>query len=242
MRKTLLTVWLLAVFVAPSVLAQTADEIVQKNIEARGGLQALKSKNSLRMTGTFEVQGMPMELTVLQKRPNLMRTEVAFQGMTVVDAFDGTTRWKVEPYKGVNDPTKATPDETAESAEQADFDGVLVDYRQKGATLELAGKETVDGKEAYKLKVRSKSGREQEMYFDAETYQMVKMTGEGQTEQGSQMIETRTSDHRTVDGVSVPHSIEIRIGDMPLSMTISKVEWDVDLPNSLFQMPSTPAQ
>jgi outer membrane lipoprotein-sorting protein len=240
MRKTLLIVSLLA-FLVPAVFAQTLDEIVQKNIEARGGLEALKSKDSMRMTGTFEVQGMVMDLTVLQKRPNLTRTEVAVQGMTVIDAFDGTTRWKVEPYKGVNEPTRATPQETAEIMEDSDFDGVLVDYRQKGNTIELAGKETLNGVEVFKLKVTTKSGREQEVYIDTTTYHQVKMTGEGQTEQGPQMIETLTSDFRTVEGVTVPHSVEIRIGEMPLSMSISKVEFNIDLPDSLFQMP-TPSQ
>jgi outer membrane lipoprotein-sorting protein len=237
MRKIVLT---FALLFSPVLFAQTVDEIVQKSIEADGGLAALKSKTSIRMTGTFDMQGMTLPVTIIRKRPNLQRTEVSVQDGSVIDAFDGVTRWKVNPFIGVSEPTKATPEETAESLSE-DYDGPLVDYKEKGNKIELLGKDTVDGQEAYKLKIVSANGREQEMYIDTTTYHPVRVVRKAETEQGEQVIDVRSSDFRTIDGVAVPYSITMLIGPMELKMTIDKVEFNIDAPDSLFKMPAPPA-
>ena len=236
MRKTALIVALFISFL-PSVLAQTVDEIVQKHIAASGGLEAMKSKNSMRMTASFEMQGTPLQMTLVRKRPNLQRSDVSFQDSSIIDAFDGVTRWKVNPFLGMSQPTKATPEETAESADTADFDGPLVDSASKGCKVELVGKEMVDGKEAYKLKVTSASGQTQDTYIDAATYHLARTVRTAQTEMGPQAIDVKSSDYRMVDGVAVAHSTQITVGPMDLNMTVDKVEWNVDLPDTLFKMP-----
>jgi len=241
MRKTALILALFASF-APSLLAQTVDEIIQKHIAASGGLDALKSKTSMRLTASFEMQGAPLQMTLIRKRPNMQRSDVTFQGSSVIDAFDGVTRWKVNPFMGVTEPNKGTPEETAETAEEADFDGPFVDSASKGYKIELVGKEMVDGKEAYHLKITSRSGREADAYIDPETYQEVRLVRKAQTEMGEQTIDLRSSDYRMVDGVAVAHSMQMTAGPMDMNIKVDKVEWNVDLPDSLFKMPApTPA-
>src|SRR5690348_18239596 len=85
----------------------TVDELVAKNIEAKGGAAALNNLQTLRSTGKLlvPVQGL-IELGFLQtkKRPDQARTEASLQGMTQIEAYDGKEGWKVSPFFGRKDP------------------------------------------------------------------------------------------------------------------------------------------
>jgi len=222
---------------AGGLYAQTVDEIIQKHIQAKGGLEAIKSKTSLRISGTLDVMGMSLPITVMSKRPKMQRTEVPLGDSSVIDAFDGTTRWKLNAAMGISTPSPASPEETAASVETVDFDGALINYKEKGHTVELIGKETTGGQEAYKLKLKSASGHEQEIYIDGASYQQVRVITKIATPDGEQPVESRASDFRVVDGVAVAHVIELTVGPSEMKMTFDKVEWNVDLPDSLFAMP-----
>ena len=224
-------------FLAGCLYAQTADEIIQKHIQAKGGLEAIKSKTSLRASGTLDVMGMSLPLTVMTKRPNLQRTEVPIGNDSVIDAFDGKTRWKLNPAMGITTPSPASPEETAAASETVDFDGALIGYKEKGSTVELVGKEMLGAQEAYKLKLKASSGREQEIYIDAASYHQVRVVAKTATPEGEQMVDSRASDYRMIDGIAVAHVIEVTVGPTDMKMTFDKVEWNVDLPDSLFVMP-----
>ncbi|HKP13997.1 MAG TPA: outer membrane lipoprotein-sorting protein, partial [Blastocatellia bacterium] len=158
--------------------AQTADEVVQKNIEARGGLQKIKAIKSVRATGKLAVEGSGVELaiTIQQKRPNAYRMEATFQGQSVIQAYDGETGWQINPFENITEPEKLIGDELRDAREQADFDGPLVDYKAKGHAVELLGKEAVQGKPAYKLKLTLKSGDVRTVYIDAASYLELRVT------------------------------------------------------------------
>jgi len=235
-KLLLLFVFLVTV---PSIYSQTVDEIVQKNIQASGGLEALKSKSSLRLTGELKVQGMAMPITIYRKRPGMLRSDVSVQGATMVDSFDGTERWKILPFAGNQDAERATPEETADVKAQSDFDPQLLDYQAKGRKLELTGKENVDGKEAYKLKMSLADGTTQDLFVDAVTFLIVKQTGTVYTPQGQQPIQTLLGDHRTVDGVSLPHHTRTKVGQTTeVEIVVEKAEWNVEIPDSFFRMPA----
>ena len=235
MRGTAL-IFALFAWSIPSVLAQTVDEIIEKHIEAEGGVEALKSKNSMRLTASFEMQGTLGTMTIFRKRPNMLRNDVTIQGSSMVDSFDGVTRWKVNPFIGITTPVKGTPEEIVQAADQADFDGPFVDAASKGYKIELVGKEMVDDKEAYHLKLTSRSGREQDVYIDVTSYHEMRRIRKSQTEMGEETTDLRSSDYRVVDGVAVAHSVRVT-GPMDINITVEKIEWNVDLPDSLFRMP-----
>ena len=224
-------------FLAGSLYAQTADEIIQKHIRAKGGLEAIKSKTSLRASGTLDVMGMSLPLTVMSKRPNLQRTEVPIGDASVIDVFDGTTRWKLNPAMGITTPSQASPEETTAAKETVDFDGALIGYKEKGSTVELLGKETVGAQECFKLKLKASNGREQDIYIDAASYHQVRVVAKTVTPEGEQPVDSRASDYRMIDGIAVAHVIEMTIGQTEMKMTFDKIEWNVDLPDSLFVMP-----
>src|SRR5258706_11447618 len=103
MRHGLLVVFALFFFSVFS-FSQTADELVQKNIEARGGLDKIKAIKSIRMSGKSVAGGFNATVGQESLRPNLVRETFSIQGMTAVQAYDGSTGWAIQPFGGRKDP------------------------------------------------------------------------------------------------------------------------------------------
>src|SRR5512143_2868401 len=104
LRKTM-TLLALGLLLAPVAQAQTVDDILTKYYDACGGLDKLKKLNSMRVTGTITMgQGMEAPFTIERKRPGMRRMEFTLQGMTGIQAFDGTRTWSVMPFMGKKDP------------------------------------------------------------------------------------------------------------------------------------------
>jgi outer membrane lipoprotein-sorting protein len=239
-RKTF--AWLLvAGLTGAAIHAQTADEIIAKNIQARGGKDKLKAVQSERVTGKVVMgQGMEAPFTRELVRPNKMRMEFTIQGMTGVQAYDGKSGWSVMPFMGKKDPEAMSADDLKQVADDADMDGPLVDYKDKGNQVELVGKADVEGTPAYKLKVTKKNGDVVNLYLDADSYLEIK--AEGKTKVRGQEIEGETTfgDYKTVEGLTFPFSMEQKAKGMPGGMTISvtKVEINPKLEDSRFAMPA----
>jgi hypothetical protein len=162
---------------APPASAPTADDIIARQIAARGGLDKLKAIQSLKFEGKMLVNGGAIQLRLVQyqKRPGLTRTEATLQGLTVVQAYDGSSGWQIQPFDGRKDPEKLSADDTKDLVDQADIDGPLVDYKAKGATVEYLGTEDVDGTSAYKLRVTEKSGDRLIYDIDADTLMTIRI-------------------------------------------------------------------
>jgi outer membrane lipoprotein-sorting protein len=225
---------------APPAAAQTVDELVAKNLQARGGLEKLKGVQSLRMTGKITMgPGMEAPVVLELKRGNQMRVEFTFQGMTGVQAFDGKTGWAVMPFAGSQDPVPMPPEAVKDAEEQADIDGPLVDYKAKGTTIELLGKEPVDGQDAYKLKVTLKNGNVRTIWLDAARSLEVK--GEStRTMQGTQVeSETMLSNYKDVSGILFPHQVEGGPKGVPQrqKIVLDTIEVNPTLDDARFRMP-----
>src|SRR5207247_5759491 len=121
----------------------TADELVAKNIEAKGGATALHDLQSLRLTGKMLVQQGQIELAYLQikERPEEVRTEASLQGMTQIQAYDGKEGWKVSPFFGRKDPEHMSADDVKALIEDTEIDGALIDWKTKGSSVEYLGTE-----------------------------------------------------------------------------------------------------
>ena len=229
---------------APATLpAQSVDEILGKHFQALGGLEKLKAARSFRMTGRM-VLGQGMEATFLrvQKRPNLVRMEFTIQGITGVQAYDGQTAWMHMPFMGQSAP-EVMPEDLAKAAiEEAEFDGPLMDYAARGSTVELMGKEPVEGTETFKVKLTRKTGEVTYYYLDSEYYLPLKSDTK-RTIQGRELpMSTTYGDYKDVGGLIIPHSLQIS-GQGPgiQTLLLDKVEVDVPLDDAQFKMPAPPA-
>jgi outer membrane lipoprotein-sorting protein len=240
MKRKTFACLLFGALLSASAWAQTADEIIEKNIQAKGGREKIKAMNTVRMTGKMAMgQGMEAPFTMEMSRPNKMRMEFTLQGMTGVQAYDGTTGWMVMPFMGKKDPEEMPADQVKAMADQADFDGLLMDYKEKGHQVEYAGKEDMEGTPVHKLKVTKKNGDVNTIYIDAETFLELKVTGKTKIQGREIEGETMLGDYKEVGGVIFPHSMEQKAAGMPggMVMTIEKIEVNPDIPADRFSMP-----
>lgn len=241
MKKKLMLAVCAAALLAVTASAQTVDELVEKNIKARGGLDKIKAVKSVKMYGKMKMGPMEAPFIIVNSRPNKIRTDFTIQGMTGTQAFDGTTGWSVMPFMGKKDAEKMSEDELKAVADDADIDGPLVDYKAKGNKLELLGKEDVQGAPAYKIKVTRKNGVERTVYLDADTYLEVKADSKRKI-QGQEMEgETIIGDYKAVEGVMYPHSMESKIKGkegVGQTITIEKIAVNPQLDANTFSMPA----
>lgn len=240
-----------AALFAPAGWAQdqktpTVDELVAKNIEAKGGAAALQSLQSVRFTGKLLVNEGQIEFGYLQtkKRPGAVRTDATLQGMTAVQAYDGKEGWKISPFQGRKDPEKLSADDVKSLIEDAEIDGPLVDWKAKGSTVDYLGREDVDGTLAYKLKVVRKDGDVCFVYLDPDHFLEIRVLTQ-RVEHGAQTeVETDLGDYEKIGGVFLPFSVEAGSKGSPdkQKVVIEKADANVPVDDALFRFPVAPAK
>jgi hypothetical protein len=197
----------LMVLAAPTVLAYTADELAAKNVAAKGGLEKINAIQSLRLSGKLLVNGGALELgyVALIKRPGSIRYEALLQGLTQIQAYDGTQAWQINPFQGRKDPEKLSVDDAKGLGEDAvDFIGPLVDYKAKGYALDYLGTEDVDGTEAHKLRVTRPNGDLTYVYLDPEYFLEIRTVNRRIEHGVPNETVTDYGDYEKVDGVYLP--------------------------------------
>ena len=211
MSKTILrAVPALLLLGAAPALAITAEEIVAKNVEARGGAAALASLRSLRRTGRYVLPGRNIQITLteVRERPGRIREEATYQGLTQIQAFDGEKGWQVQPFEGRKEPVLMSEDDAKPFRLAADLDGAFVNAKAKGHTLEYLGTEDVDGTLAHKLRVGLKWGGDVTVWIDPDTWMVIRDLQTTTVRGAEQETETDYGDYEKVGGVYVPMSEE----------------------------------
>jgi hypothetical protein len=224
--------------------ALTAEQIVEKNAVARGGIEAWRKVEALAWAGHIERASAPMqriEFVLEQKRPNKTRFEANFNNQVSTRIFDGSKGWKSRPARD------GRPDVKPYSAEELEFaqdgqviDGPLLDYAAKGHVVTLEGSEMVEGRRAWRLRVRLPSGYSQQVWIDAETFLDLKYERRSGIARGPAATATvYYRDYRTVEGLTMPMVIET--GDPANGaadkMVIEKVAINPALPEKMFDKP-----
>lgn len=228
----------------PASGTPSVDELIAKNIEARGGMEKMKAVQTIRMTGKMTMgQGMEAPMMMEMKRPKAMRMEFTFQGMTGIQAYDGKAGWQVMPFGGKKDPEPMSAEDLQEADENADIDGPLVDYKSKGYTVELVDKEKVEGSDAWKLKVDMKNGAVRYVYLDADTMLEIKNEGKRMIRGSEVEFESTIGDYKEVGGLMFPYSIEMGAKGHPekQNIIIDKVELNPKLEDARYKMPAATA-
>ncbi len=219
----------------------TAEQIVANYIKTIGGIDKIEAVTTLRRTGKFHGGG-GFEATVLEenKRPDLVRQEFTFGGMTGVTAWDGKTGWKIEPWQGKKDPEPLGEEEMKGIVEDSVFDGQLVHYKEKGSTIEYAGTEPVEGTDTYKLKVTLKNGDVQNYYMDEDYFVPIKIEIKRMIRGAEQETEISLGDYKAVNGWYLPHAVEQgRKGSQNRATVVyDRIEANTPMDDSIFQMPA----
>lgn len=230
----------IAFFFSLSLSAQTVDEIITKNIAAHGGMARLKAVQSMRLTGDVDAGEMQAGFSQVFKRPMKMRLDISLQGLTLIQAYDGQNGWQIVPFTGKKDPEMMAADDLKQVQEQADFDGPLVDYKQKGNTVTLVGKEKIDATNAYHLKITMKNGTVRDLFLDASTFLAIKMVAKTTMRGAEAELESKFGNYKEVEGLMFPFLIEQQpVGGegAKQKITLKKVELNVVVEDSIFKMP-----
>lgn len=221
--------------------AQTADEVIAKNIAARGGLERVKAVQSLRMTGTIGIgPGMQAPLLLEIKRGGRLRSEVTVDGKVGVQTFDGTSGWALMPFMGQTEPRALPAEAVKDAQEQSDLDGPLVDYVKKGHRVELVGKDRAAGVDAHRLRVTLKSGSVRDIWIDAASW--LEIRGESSRTMDGRVVDSETTlgDYRDVSGLKLPHRVEggPKGRSEKQAIVFSKIEVDPVIDDARFGKPS----
>ncbi len=239
MRKVLAAVALVLAVGAPAT-AQTVDEIIAKNIAAKGGAEKLKAIKSVRLTGKMTLApGVEAPVVLELQRGGGMRLDITVQGMVISQGYDGTKAWLLNPLQGSKVPQEMSADDAKAAEEQADIDGPLIDYKAKGHKVELLGKEKVEGADAHKVKVSMKNGTIRTFYIDAEHFLEIKEESK-RMQRGTEVEgDTIYGDYKEVGGMMFAHSIDGGEKGNPQrqKIVVEKIEINVPLDASRFKMP-----
>lgn len=204
----LLVLFVLGIVFMQFVQAQGVDDIINKYIEARGGKDKLNAIQSVYMEGARQMMGNEVLVKVTTVQGKLFRTDFEVGGTTGFTIVTPTEGWSFIPMQSPKvEPLPAERLKTMQG--QLDILGPLVNYAAKGNKTELQGKETIDGKEAYKIKVTLSTGKEMTFYIDTKTNLLIQ-TRQMSAARGNnppQEIITNYSDYKLFDGIMFPQTI-----------------------------------
>jgi len=207
--------------------AQTADEIISKHVTAVGGADNWKKINTMKMTASINGGGMEIPVTIVRVHNKAERVEFTVNGMTGYQILTTKEGWNFNPFGGQTKAEPMTADDVKESQDELDLTGDLIDYKTKGNTITLLGKDDVEGTECYKLKVVCKNGKEKTEYIDAANFYHIqtveKMKADGKE---MEMKTTFGNFKKLPSGVVFPMSMESPQG--PLAIKDVEINKPVD--------------
>jgi hypothetical protein len=232
---------------APSAQpALTAEAIVAKNVEARGGLEAWGKIDAMVWTGHIDTDKAPSALQFMLelKRPNKTRFEVKGPNLQSVRAFDGKDGWKLHPAKAGGPEVQAFDAEELKYAKETEgLDGILIDAIAKGIAISLEGTDQIEGHMAYRLRVTTRSGVVRHAWVDAKTFLDVKYDRAVRNNAGrSDTVSVFYRDFQDVNGVKLPMTIETSSAGAKNSdkMVIERVALNPPLEDRMFTRPHLP--
>jgi outer membrane lipoprotein-sorting protein len=222
--------------------AMTAEQIVDKNVEVRGGLPAWRKITTIMWVGHLESDRSPipsLPFRLEEKRPGKSRFEVTEPSQRSMRVFDGMNGWKMRPGQdGRPEMTRFTPQEVKFARDAPGLQGPLIDYRARGSTVELEGTEPVDGSTAYRIGVRLASGERQTVWIDAASFLEIRYDRTAYDTKGPKgSVSVRYRDYKEVEGLALPSVFEIggAAGGKPDRMVIERVALNPELDDREFQ-------
>ncbi|MFH0841235.1 MAG: hypothetical protein V1903_01310 [Bacteroidota bacterium] len=229
----------IAIFCAFTVSAQTADEIINKYLDASGGKDFLSKITSVYYEATMDVMGMQATVKNTTLNGKGTRQDVDIMGSLMTTCFSENSGWSTNPFMGTG-----TPEDMPEAQYNAGKDNIVVgapfiNYAEKGYKAELAGNDSIGDVSALILKMTSPSNNTSTYYFDPNSFQMLRSVE--QADMQGQMVENvlKYSDYRNIDGYQMPYKIDMDMagGQMLMTLTVSKVELNVPVNDSIFMKP-----
>ncbi len=240
MKKIIIPLLITFMFI-PQSFSQTVDEILANYFETIGQEKLLETKTFSTkgkiIQGQFEIP-----FTSSHKRLMKFRSDASCQGMEIASAFDGEKGWSINPFAGGTEPSPMTEEQIDKMKIEADYDGIFYNYEEKGYTVEFTGTENLDDIETYVIKLTRPNGDVITSYIDSENYVILKTVSKIKVQGVDTEAETIFSNYKYIDGILNPFAIETKVdGNTVLQMVFEEFTYNVDVPDSLFEMPEVTA-
>jgi len=240
----ILSLLITAVALVPaSASAESAQELIAKNLAARGGADKLAAISSIHFTGKVVAPG-DFELTydeTRRRKDGAALYAQSVEGLTLVQGYDGTMAWRINPFEGRRDAERMSADDMHALADDATIDGPLLTANERGNTIAYLGREDFEGTSTYKLRVTLPSGVEYLVYLDPDTYLEIKILETRELRGAKQVTLVELGDYEQVDGVYFPFEVETGGPDSTSAdrskLIIDRAQANVPVPDTLFAMP-----
>lgn len=235
MKSNKICIAVIAALISINSYSQTVDEIVDKHVAAMGGFDKLNSVKTIVTELSVAINGMEIPSKTQLVVGKSLRSESTIMGNAMVMAVSDSKGWMIRPTMmgGTGEPEDMPSDELNRQISQLDPFGGLVNYKEKGNTVELVGKEKVDKKDAFHIKLTSKDGRVMDEFLDANTYLVSKV----KTSINGQEGELNLSDYKEVEGIKFPYTLDMTNQMGTLSIITNKVTINNKLDDAIFKRP-----
>ena len=217
--------------------SQTADELVARNLAARGGAEKLRSIQTMTMSGSISFGDASSPLSVKVRRPSQIREDFKIDGSDMTRIYDSASGWEVHGEK-VRQLEGGELDNIREEGENA-IEGPLLDYAKKGSRIEALGKADVNGKAVYKVKITTNLGTSITQFLDASNYLEIHEEIERSANGKLMIIVEDVSDYREVSGVKFAHRFVSGSKENPTASTlqIDRMQLNVLIDAGVFAAP-----
>jgi outer membrane lipoprotein-sorting protein len=223
----------------------SAQEIVARNVAARGGLDGWRKLKTMVWLGHIESERAPapsMGFVLEQARPNKMRFQLIAAKTHSIRVFDGTQGWKVRPVQdGRAGVQPYTPEELRFARSAPGLDGPLIDLAAKGSSVALDGTEDIDGHKTYRLNVTLSSGERDQVWVDAGSFLDVRYDRPATSADGTtHTVTVYYLEYKKIEGLSIPSLIVTRSapGSRPDRMVVERIALNAPLEEGIFANPA----
>ena len=226
---------MLFLFTTGPLKAQNLQQVLDKHFEAVGQKNLL-TKNTYTVQASIQQMGMEIPMTMKLKRPNKFRMEMEVQGEKMIQAYDGKNGWMIAPWVST-EPQALIGAELEQTIDQANFDGELYNYKEKGVEASLVGKVNVEGTPMYNIKITDKNGTVKNYFIDAEDY-LIKKVKARMSAQGQEVeVEQSMSEYKEVEGVKMPTKIESKNPMGTAVVKFNDITFNESIDDSIFEKP-----
>ncbi len=226
----------LALIAFTGIQAQTADEIINKNLDALGGKDKIAQLKSVYMESNVQIMGndAPSSTTILNNKG--YRFEMDMNGLKIIQVFTDKGGWAISPMGGSTTAQDLPNDMWKQGKAQIDLGGPLYNYAAKGGKAELLGKED----SSYKIKLTTSENTIITFYIDQTTYLLRKSVQSGNMMGQTVELTTSFSNWKKSDaGVLFPFTISLAGGQFALTTTITKLATNQPVDPKIFDKPTS---
>lgn len=227
------------VFLGSSMIAgaQTADEIVNKYINAIGGKEVIKNIKSIITEADLSIMGSSLSSTTTVLVGKGFRNEANFNGQMIIQVVTPTGGWMLNPLAGQTEP-QALPEDQVKAAQTAlNVGGALTNYKEQGGSVKLDGTQDIEGVKAHKIVLTDKEKKQTTYFIDPSTYYLLKT--ESVLDMGGTSVtgtSTFSNYKKTDQGLVIPYTTVNNQG-FEITINVTKVTFNKDIDPKIFEMP-----